>query len=224
MKKNEATLPLYTSAGKPAGRIRQQNEEAILAAAAEEFARYGFKGTSMNAIAQRAKLPKANLHYYFSSKLGLYVEVMRHILELWDTAFDDLTVEDDPASALANYIRIKMDFSRRNPEASKIFAMEVISGCECLSEHFNQDYRTWFRGRAAVIEAWIAAGKIDAVDPSHLIFLIWSSTQHYADFSDQIRRVTNRKRMTKADYAVATDNLIHIILKGCGLTPPISPA
>lgn len=150
--------------------------------------------------------------------------MLRHILERWDTAFDDLTVDDDPALALANYIRIKMEFSRRNPEASKIFAMEVISGCECLSEHFNPDYRNWFRGRAAVIEAWIAAGEMDAVDPSHLIFLIWSSTQHYADFSDQIRRVTNNKRITKADFSVATETLVHIILKGCGLTPPVSPA
>lgn len=222
MNRNTAVPQLYNSTDKPAGRIRQKNEETILAAAAEEFARYGFKGTSMNAIASRAGLPKANLHYYFNSKLGLYVEVMRHILELWDTAFDDLTVDDDPALALANYIRIKMDFSRRHPEASKIFAMEVISGCECLSEHFNQDYRKWFRGRAAVFQAWIAAGKMDAVDPTHLIFLIWSSTQHYADFSDQIRRVTNKKRMSKAEYSVATETLIHIILKGCGLTPPVT--
>ena len=159
MNKNNAPQPLYNAQGKPAGRIRQKNEETILAAAAEEFARYGFKGTSMNAIASRAGLPKANVHYYFNSKLGLYVEVMRHILELWDTAFDDLTVDDDPATALAEYIRIKMEFSRRHPQASKIFAMEVISGCECLSEHFNQDYRNWFRGRAAVFDAWIAAGE-----------------------------------------------------------------
>ncbi|MGE4407097.1 TetR family transcriptional regulator C-terminal domain-containing protein, partial [Pseudomonas sp.] len=116
-------------------------------------------------------------------------------------------------------IRLKMEFSRRHPQASKIFAMEVISGCECLSEHFNQDYRNWFRSRAAVFDAWIEAGKMDPVDPMHLIFLIWSATQHYADFSDQIRRITNR-RMTKADYARASDNLIRIILKGCGLALP----
>jgi len=219
MNKHASPQPLYTATGKPAGRIRQQNEETILNAAAEEFARYGFKGTSMNAIALRAGLPKANLHYYFNSKLGLYVEVMRHILELWDTAFDDLTVDDDPAAALADYIRIKMEFSRRQPQASKIFAMEVISGCECLSEHFNQDYRNWFRGRAAVFEAWIAAGKMDPVDPMHLIFLIWAGTQHYADFSDQILRI-NGKRMTKNDFALATDNLVRIILKGCGLALP----
>ncbi|MFC3606215.1 TetR/AcrR family transcriptional regulator [Stutzerimonas tarimensis] len=216
----EETPSLYSATNKRAGRIRQKNEEIILSAAAEEFARYGYKGTSMNAIAQRANLPKANLHYYFNSKLGLYVEVMRNILELWDSAFDDLTAEDDPAEALANYIRIKMEFSRKEPQASKIFAMEVISGCECLSQHFNQDYRDWFHGRAAVFEAWAAAGKMDPVDPTHLIFLIWSSTQHYADFSDQIRRVTGRKRVTREDFALATETLIHVILKGCGLTPP----
>ena len=113
-----------------------------------------------------------------------------------------------------------MEFSRRQPLASKLFAMEVISGGECLSEHFSQDYRDWFRGRAAVFEAWIAAGKMDPIDPVHLIFLLWGSTQHYADFSSQICRLTGRKKLTKEDFAVATDNLIHIILKGCGLTPP----
>lgn len=215
-----ATLAQTSLSNKRAGRIRQKNEERILSAAAEEFAHHGFKGTSMNAIALRAGLPKANLHYYFNNKLSLYVEVMRHILDLWDNAFDHLTVDDDPATALAGYIRTKMEFSRKQPQASKIFAMEVISGCECLSEHFNEDYRAWFRGRAAVLQAWSDAGKMDPIDPMHLIFLIWSSTQHYADFSDQIRRITGQRRVTKDDIERGTDTLIRVILKGCGLTPP----
>ena len=212
--------PSTHTATKTTGRIRQKNEEAILLAAAEEFAVHGYKGTSMNSIAMRVGLPKANLHYYFSSKLGLYVEVMRNILNLWDSAFSNLRAEDDPATSLAGYIRAKMEFSRRQPLASKIFAMEVISGGECLAEHFNQDYQEWFRGRAAVFQAWIDQGKMDPVDPVHLIFLLWGSTQHYADFSSSISRLTGRKKQTKEDFAKATDNLIQIILKGCGLTPP----
>ncbi|WP_372874740.1 TetR family transcriptional regulator C-terminal domain-containing protein [Pseudomonas sp.] len=210
------------AASKPAGRIRQKNEEAILAAAEEEFARHGFKGTSMNTIAQTVGLPKANLHYYFNNKLGLYLAVLGDILELWDSTFNTLSVDDDPAEALARYIRAKLEFSRRYPKASRIFAMEVISGGECLSAFFNQDYQSWFRGRAAVFEAWIAAGKMDPVDPVHLIFLLWGSTQHYADFASQICRVTGRTRLTKADFQEAGDNLVRIILKGCGLTPPAS--
>ena len=133
-------VPAHSSNGKPAGRIRQKNEEAIIKAAEEEFARHGFKGTSMNTIAQNVGLPKANLHYYFSNKLGLYLAVLSNILELWDSTFNHLTVDDDPAEALDRYIRAKMEFSRRHPKASRIFAMEVISGGDCLSQYFNQNY------------------------------------------------------------------------------------
>ncbi|KAF1310718.1 TetR family transcriptional regulator [Pseudomonas sp. SG-MS2] len=208
-----------SASGKPAGRIRQKNEQAIIQAAEDEFARHGFKGTSMNTIALKAGLPKANLHYYFTNKLGLYIAVLSNIIELWDSTFNALSVDDDPAAALSHYIRTKMEFSRRNPQASRIFAMEVISGGTCLTEYFSADYREWFRGRAAVFEAWIAAGKMDPVDPVHLIFLLWGSTQHYADFATQICQVTGRSRLTKQDMEDASNNLIHIILKGCGITP-----
>ncbi|WP_425338528.1 TetR/AcrR family transcriptional regulator [Pseudomonas batumici] len=215
------TVEALALAGKPASRIRQKNQEAIIKAAEDEFARHGFKGTSMNTIALNAGLPKANLHYYFTHKLGLYIAVLSNILEQWDNTFNHLSADDDPAQALTRYIRAKMEFSRRQPQASRIFAMEIISGGECLTEHFNQDYRTWFQGRANVFQAWIDAGKMDPVDPVHLIFLLWGSTQHYADFATQICRVTGRPRLTKQDMEDASDNLIRIILKGCGLTPPL---
>lgn len=208
-----------TSLLRPAGRIRQKNVQAIIAAAEVEFARHGYKGTSMNAIAKMANLPKANLHYYFSNKLGLYIAVLSNILDLWDQSFSNLCPEDDPATALAGYIRTKMEFSRRRPLASRVFAMEVISGGEHLSSHFNQDYLDWFRGRAAVLQGWIDAGKMDPVDPVHLIFLLWSSTQHYADFTSQIARLSGRRRLVREDYESAADSLVQLILKGCGLTP-----
>ena len=213
------TFEIPAHDGKPAGRIRQQNEEIILKAAEDEFARHGFKGTSMNAIALKAGLPKANLHYYFTNKLGLYIAVLSNIIELWDSTFNNLSAEDDPAQALSSYIRAKIEFSRRQPEASRVFATEIISGGACLTEYFTQDYRTWFQGRAAVFQAWIDAGKMDPVDPVHLIFLLWGSTQHYADFATQICRVSGRSRLTRQDMQDASDNLIRIILKGCGLTP-----
>lgn len=215
------TFEIPAHDGKPAGRIRQQNEEIILKAAEDEFARHGFKGTSMNAIALKAGLPKANLHYYFTNKLGLYIAVLSNIIELWDSTFNSLSAEDDPAQALSSYIRAKMEFSRRQPEASRVFAMEIISGGACLTEYFTQDYRTWFQGRAAVFQAWIDAGKMDPVDPVHLIFLLWGSTQHYADFATQICRVSGRSRLTRQDMQDASDNLIRIILKGCGLTSTV---
>ncbi|WXL26766.1 TetR/AcrR family transcriptional regulator [Ectopseudomonas mendocina] len=215
-----AAAPTPISVEKPVGRIRQKNKEAIIKAAEEEFARHGFKGTSMNTIAQNVGLPKANLHYYFGNKLDLYKAVLLNILKLWDTSFDSVTAEDDPYEALSTYICAKMEHARRHPKASRIYAMEVISGGEILATMLGQDYRNWFQGRVAVFEAWQKAGKMDPIDPTHLIFMLWSSTQHYADFASQIGRVTGHARMTKANFEQASDNLVHIILKGCGIKLP----
>ncbi|WP_252274291.1 TetR/AcrR family transcriptional regulator [Pseudomonas subflava] len=208
------------STGKPAGRIRQKNEKAIIAAAEIEFARHGYKGTSMNSIAQAVGLPKANLHYYFSSKQGLYLAVLKNILGQWESALDSMTVDDDPAEALARYIRAKIEFSRSQPLASRIFAMEVISGGQQLSAHYNHDQRDWFRQRTAVFQAWIDAGRMDPIDPAHLIFQLWGATQHYADFASQICLFTGKSSLKKPDFEAAADNLVHMVLKGCGLTPP----
>lgn len=212
-------LPADIAQVRPAGRIRRRNEQAILVAAEAEFARHGFKGASMNAIALAVGLPKANLHYYFGSKLGLYIAVLKNILDLWDSSFSQLKASDDPAEALSTYIRAKMEFSRRKPLASRVFAMEIISGGERLDTYFGESHQQWFRRRANVFQSWIDAGRMDPVDPTHLLFLIWSATQHYADFHTQICLFTGQRRLGNEDYRRAADSLVQIILKGCGLAP-----
>ncbi|UTW13922.1 TetR/AcrR family transcriptional regulator [Marinobacterium rhizophilum] len=205
------------SADKPAGRIRQQNEKLIISAAEQEFSCHGFKGTSMQRVADRAGLPKANIHYYFSNKLGLYHAVLANIIDLWDSTFNELSAEDDPAIVLPRYIAAKIEFSRQYPLASRIFAMEILSGGPHLSAFFKQDYRSWFKQRAAVFEHWIDAGKMSPVDPAHLIFLLWGSTQHYADFAVQIEAALGEESLGPEVYETATRTLTDIILRGCGI-------
>lgn len=205
---------------KPAGRIRQRNEQLILAAAEQEFATCGFKGASMRDIAERANLPKANIHYYFKNKLGLYFAVLSDIIDLWDSTLSNLKEEDDAASSLTEYLRKKIEFSRDHPLASRIFASEIISGGPNLGSYFTEGYEEWFRSRTAVFEQWQQQGKLDsAITPGHLIFLLWSSTQHYADFALQISSALGKKALEDQDYEQAIETLTHIILKGCGITP-----
>ena len=70
------------------GAIRQRNRQLIINAAVREFAQKGFSGTTVQSIADRAELPKPNVHYYFGSKETLYQEVLTHILSLWDGSLD----------------------------------------------------------------------------------------------------------------------------------------
>lgn len=199
------------------GKIRTDNLAKIIEAAEFEFALSGFKGASIMSIAKRANLPRPNIHYYFPNKLELYNRVLMDVLALWNDAFDQITADDDPAVAIGDYIYAKVMYSKTNPLASKVFANELIHGAPHLSEYLNSDYREWLVGKSEVMQTWINQGKMDPVDPFYLILLIWSSTQHYADFSVQVSTVLGKQELADSDYEDIAANLQHIILKGCGI-------
>ena len=58
--------------------------------------------------------------------------------------------------------------------------------------------------KADVIQRWVDAGKIAPVDPFHLIFAIWATTQHYADFDVQVRVITKAEGNEHFDVAMQT--------------------
>lgn len=202
------------------GRIRQQNEAIILEAAETEFAHHGFRGASLNAIAERAGLPKSNILYYFHNKVGLYGAVLSDILDMWNQSFNNVTAKDDPAEAISSYIRAKIRYSKSHPLASRIFAIEIIQGAPHLKAFLAEELSEWVGGRAAVIQAWIDSGKMDAIDPVHFMFMVWGATQHYADFATQVHWALGKEELEDADFKVAEETLCHIILKGVGLARP----
>ena len=208
----------YSVTIKKTSQTRKQNEKRILAAAIDEFEQYGYGGSRMQRIADRAKLPKANVHYYFKNKTELYAAVLDNIVGLWNAAFDRISVNDEPVEALRGYIRAKLDYSRTNAAATRIFTNEIVSGAPHLKKYLKTDLKSWVSERAGVIQHWIDNGKIDPVDPYHLIFLIWGATQHYADYQVQVNAIMGKRKLNKADYEKITDSLVDIILKGCGLT------
>ncbi|PAJ75032.1 TetR family transcriptional regulator [Pseudoalteromonas sp. NBT06-2] len=201
----------------PAGRIRQQNQVVIIAAAEEEFLTFGFKGASMKRIAERAELPRANIHYYFKNKLDLYGAVLGDIVEVWDATVSDINADDDPRETLTTYIRAKVMSSKNNPNASRIFASEMVHGAPHLSHFLNHNFRTSIKHKADAIQAWIDQGKMDPIDPMHLLFFIWGSTQHYADFGVQVLAAMDKESLSDEDFEDITETLTQLILKGCGL-------
>lgn len=201
------------------GRVGAANKQLILAAAEHEFAKNGLKGTRIQQVADRAGLPKTNVLYYFKSKENLYLAVLEQILELWNSAFDRATSEDDPAETLAHYVAEKMEFSLVRPEASRIFALEIINGAQNLTGFFKEQHVAWMQGRVDVVQSWIDQGKIETKSAQFLLFHIWACCQHYADFAAQITQLRG-KQMGREEYALATKSLIELILKGCGLNVP----
>ncbi len=204
------------SSGKT-GQIRARNKARIISAAEEVFAAKGYAGATTAEIATRAGLPKANVHYYFSTKESVYRAVIDNILDLWLEPFQRITEDDDPAEALSTYIRTKVMLSRDKPLASRIYANEIIRGAPILADYLGTDLREWVAEKSEVLRKWADKGLMDPVEPAHLLFLIWASTQHYADFQVQAKAVLHHRDLTEEDFETAVQTITRVVLKGCGV-------
>jgi len=198
------------------GTIRGKNEELILKAACDQFVISGYSGTTMQAIADQAEIPKANIHYYFKTKENLYNAILQQIVEMWNTYLDDMRVENDPREVLDTFIRRKVEMSYTHPKWSKLFALEVIQGAPRLQGYMRTYMRPWMKEKTAVIDEWIKQGKIKPVDPALLIFSIWGLTQHFADFSPQVFAILDKKRYSKQMVEDIADFVSEMVLTRLG--------
>lgn len=199
------------------GLIRQANEALILSAAERVFARAGFAGATMAAIAEGSGLPKANLHYYFGSKDVLYRAVLARILNDWLVPTHGITADAEPRAALEQYIRAKMALSAQRPDGSKVFANELLHGATVVQGLLATELRQMVLEKAAVVQSWVDTRRMAPVDPVHLFFTIWAATQTYADFDVQVCAVLGQEALGPRDYARATEHVVTLILRGCGV-------
>ncbi len=198
--------------------IRLENERIILEAAEKVFSEAGFGGATMQLIADVAGLPKANLHYYFPTKESLYRQVVQKIFNIWLLAADSFDSASGPAEGIGNYIDAKLEISRNHPAGSRVWATEVMHRAPVIQDYLETTLVEWTDGRIKVIEDWIEAGLMDPIDPRHLLYMIWATTQHYADFGHQIETLNGAEPLSDAQWAAVKQDVKRIILKGIGVS------
>jgi TetR/AcrR family transcriptional regulator len=174
-------------------RIQAQNEELILAAALDVFSSLGYRGSTVDQIAAKCGLSKPNLLYYFRRKEDIYFAVLEKILAEWGDTLKSLDPDGDPIEEIGSYIRQKLRLSRDNPRASRLFANEILQGGAAIGDFLKGPVRSLLHEKAAVIAEWVREGRINPIDPHHLIIAIWATTQHYADFDVQLRAVLDER-------------------------------
>lgn len=174
---------------KSATRIQQKNQAAIMTAGLEVFSQFGFRGSTLDQVADAAGLSKPNLLYYFPSKDAIYTALLSRLLENWLEPLHQMDDAGDPVAEILGYAHRKLNMSRDFPRESRLFANEILQGAPRIKDVLTGELRELVEAKAAVMNRWIAEGKIKQVDPIHLIFSIWSLTQHYADFDVQVRAI-----------------------------------
>lgn len=199
--------------------IRLENERLIMEAAEKVFAEAGFGGATMQLIADMAGLPKANLHYYFPTKEALYRRVVQDIFHVWLQAADIFDQANGPVEGIGAYIDAKMEISRRHPAGSKVWASEVMHRAPVIQDYLETTLDHWTNGRIDVIQKWIDKGLMHPIDPRHLLYMLWATTQHYADFGHQIETLNGGNALSNDQWVAATNTIKTIILNGIGARP-----
>lgn len=174
---------------RPRTRIQRKNHETILDAALEVFSSQGFRGATLDQIAEVAGLSKPNLLYYFPSKEAIHQALLAQLLTVWLDPLRAMRAEGDPVAEILGYVRRKLDLARDFPRESRLFANEILQGAPRIMPAIEGELKALVDEKAAVIEGWVVSGRIAKVHPHHLIFSIWALTQHYADFDVQVRAV-----------------------------------
>jgi TetR/AcrR family transcriptional regulator len=195
-------------------RIQEEKEERILEAALDVFSQNGFRGATIDQIAEAAGMSKPNLLYYFRTKEAVHRQLIDRVLSTWLEPLRAFDAEGNPESEIRSYIRRKLEMARDFPRESRLFANEVLQGAPHIEDELKGPLKALVDEKAEVIRAWARSGKIAKCDPYHLIFSIWSTTQHYADFDVQVRAVLGQDYAGEGRFEDAARFLEQLFIDG----------
>ena len=127
---------MKTKAGKKSarrtGRRKRTNDPEgtkrnIVEVATHEFARKGYGGARVDAIAARTRTSKRMLYYYFRDKEGLYLAVLEKVYG--DIRRSEATLDleqQSPAEALARLTGFTFDYYNTHPDFVRLVMTENI--------------------------------------------------------------------------------------------------
>jgi TetR/AcrR family transcriptional regulator len=193
---------------------RLEKEQDILLEAEAQFARHGFEGTTLEGIAAALGLSRHNLLYYFPSKELLYRRVLDDVMTQWLAGMGALAVGDEPAAALRQYIGAKMRSAQERPDGSRVFMQEIMAGAPRYADALRERVLPVLQTDVKVFERWARQGKIQKLNFTHLMFIIWAATQAYADLAPQFALLLGKPTLGAPDFAAAQTLLERLVLGG----------
>ena len=204
-------------------RIQIAKQAQILEAALEVFSTYGFRGSTLEQIAQQAGLSKPHILYYFSGKEVIHQQLIADLLDTWLAPLKEIKSTSEPVPALWSYIYTKLKMSYDMPRESRLFANEMLQGAPHIPAEIQNSLKELVDEKTVIIDGWIEQGLLAPHDPYHLLFSIWATTQHYADFGAQIQNLlpdsdsASPEQQQLQQFADAEKFLKHLYLSA--LTP-----
>lgn len=156
-------------------RDAEATREALVSAGTDLFAERGFDGTTVDAIARRANVNKAMIHYHFRSKEGLYRAI---VIDTYAWFADRLQEVDDPkqtpARRLERFIDVFAEGNQLRPSVSAMILKEVLAGGPFIDDEVLRHVMRILGTIRSIVAQGIDDGVFKAVDPisTHLTIVL----------------------------------------------------
>jgi AcrR family transcriptional regulator len=184
-----------------------ETKQAIIEAAEELFARYGFKKTSIDDVARAARIGKGSVYLHFASKEELFAEIVRRVS---DRMLATLTTAVKRARTPAGKLRAFVDTSvtaiaalaaeyRLNEETM----MELIPLAMSLRREYLADERSLL---VEVLREGDASGAFVVEHPERLATGIMACLEGLDAMAV--------RRPTSAEVRAGLDELVSVLLRG----------
>jgi TetR/AcrR family transcriptional regulator len=198
---------------RPTKSRRRDSRAQVLAAARAEFAARGFSGAGVDRIAAKARVNKAMIYYHFTSKIGLYREVLRDgFRRLTDNARQAIAGAPTAIARFDAYIDSLVRTARADPHIVPIMLRELAGG----GRHFDAETLRLMGGLFLLVQEILdegrAAGEFRETDALLTHFMVIGSTLLYVanePIRDQVRRagVLGRAARIPSDHAAMARHL-----------------
>ena len=140
---------------KKPSRIQKRNRRRILDAALDVFSAHGFRGATLDQIAEAAGLSKPNILYYFSGKEEIHLTLLNQLMETWLDPLAAMNADGDALEELLSYVQRKLEMARDYPRESRLFANEMLQGAPRIIEMIEIDLKNLVDEKAKVLLGWM---------------------------------------------------------------------
>ena len=205
-----------------------ESKERILLAAKSEFAEKGFNGARLDAVAKRAGVNKALIHYYFGGKEGLYRDMRRHVLGLGMkneimVYLPQVNLAPSQKLYLIIYFLIRPYQRMKDREIFRIFFWEIVEGNTLLGEAMREHRIPQVELITEIIREGINMGEFETPDPKPFTMFVLSFLDMYVLESEMhADRGVYRELYGDAGEDAVLEFVMQIVFKGLGTSKKVS--
>lgn len=220
------TSPRSRARGKTTTRVNdaEASRADILAAATREFSEKGLSGARVDSIADRTKINKRMIYYYFGSKEGLYRAVLER--SYGHIRMSESAVELDslpPEEALRQHVRLTFDYHNMHPDFVRLVMNENIHQAAHIGElaSIRTRNRAVIKTLRSLLDRGIEAGLFRSdIEPVELHMSISALCFYNVSNRYTFSKIFERDMTSAAAVAARREVVVDMIMRWVAAVPP----